>query len=347
MDRGNLLIMNKPKNIFAVCDLEVEYACNFMEYLNQKRNIPFEVQAFTGPEVLCDYAREHPVEILLISGKAMCDAVKDLKVGMLIILSEGVHNPELDQYPSVYKYQSSDNVIREILDCYGSDKTLHPQTSILKKETKIIGIYSPVGRSQKTSFALTLGQILSKNRASLYLNMENFSGFQQIFHSDYEHTLSDLLYFLRQDHTNLIYKLSSMVQSLQNLDFIPPVISPMDIQCTSSEEWIKLFDLIAKESNYEFLILDIGDGVQNLFQILECCNRLYLPTRSDLISAAKITQFEHLLDVWGHPSLCQSIKKIKLPYHTANRTGQTYFEELVWSELGDFVKELLRKEDFL
>ena len=33
------------KQIFAVCDLEAEYACNFMDYLNQKKNIPFEIQA--------------------------------------------------------------------------------------------------------------------------------------------------------------------------------------------------------------------------------------------------------------------------------------------------------------
>jgi len=27
------------RNIFAVCDLEVDYALNFMDYLNQKKNI--------------------------------------------------------------------------------------------------------------------------------------------------------------------------------------------------------------------------------------------------------------------------------------------------------------------
>ena len=40
------------KQIFAVCDLEAEYACNFMDYLNQKKNIPFEIQAFTSVESL-------------------------------------------------------------------------------------------------------------------------------------------------------------------------------------------------------------------------------------------------------------------------------------------------------
>ena len=43
----------KKRNIFAVCDLEVAYAYNFMEYVNQKRNMPFEVQAFTSPVHLC------------------------------------------------------------------------------------------------------------------------------------------------------------------------------------------------------------------------------------------------------------------------------------------------------
>ena len=42
----------KRRHIFAVCDVEVDYAYNFMEYLNRKKSLPFEVQAFTGPEVL-------------------------------------------------------------------------------------------------------------------------------------------------------------------------------------------------------------------------------------------------------------------------------------------------------
>ena len=46
------------KNIFAVCDLEVDYALNFMDYLNHKKNIPFEIQAFTTAESLIAYGKE-------------------------------------------------------------------------------------------------------------------------------------------------------------------------------------------------------------------------------------------------------------------------------------------------
>ena len=55
-DSGKCIVlygrMDLKKNIFAVCDLEAEYACNFMDYLNQKKNIPFEIQAFTSVESL-------------------------------------------------------------------------------------------------------------------------------------------------------------------------------------------------------------------------------------------------------------------------------------------------------
>ena len=95
------------RNIFAVCDLEVDYALNFMDYMNRKKNIPFEIQAFTSVENLIAYGKQTHIELLLISGRAMCREVRDLDIGKIIILSEGVHPPELDQYPSVYKYQSS------------------------------------------------------------------------------------------------------------------------------------------------------------------------------------------------------------------------------------------------
>ena len=110
------------KNIFAVCDLEVDYALNFMDYLNHKKNIPFEIQAFTNVESLIAYGKMNHIELLLISQKAMCRQVQELEIGKIVILSEGVHPPDLDRYPSVYKYQSSSDVLREVMACYGAEK---------------------------------------------------------------------------------------------------------------------------------------------------------------------------------------------------------------------------------
>lgn len=333
------------KNIFAVCDLEVEYAFNFMDYLNQKRNLPFEIQVFTTAESLVAYGKENHIELLLISDKAMQREVRELGIGKIIILSEGVHPPELDQYSSVYKYQSSSDVIREVMACYGEEKSLNPvDFPAMKKNMDIIGVFSPLGRCLKTSFALALGQILAKERAVLYLNLEEYSGFEELFGKKFSANLSDLFYYVRQGNENLIHRMNGMIQSVNNLDFVPPVWTPSDIQTVCWEDWERLLQAITLQSSYEVLILDIGGGADENFQLLELCNRIYMPVLNDTMSACKITQFENLLRIWNKEKILEKTEKLHLPFHADNISPESYVEQLVWSQLGDYIRKLLRKE---
>jgi cellulose biosynthesis protein BcsQ len=333
------------KHILAVCDLEVAYACSFVEYVNQKRNIPFDVQAFTNVDTLKAFAKEQNIEILLISDQTMEDEILSLSIGKIIILSQGGHDPKLEQYPLINKYQSSDNVIREVMSCYEVDKTPALYVHTAKKKAKLIGIYSPVGRAAKTSFALTLGQIMARQEAVLYLNLEEYSGFEQLLGCSYERTLGDLIYHIRQGNSNLLIKINSMIQSMNNLDYLPPALSPVDIQNTTYEEWMTLIQELIQYSSYETIVLDFGDGVADLYTLLDVCDKVYMPIRKDVISTAKIQHFEHLLQIWGFSQVLPKIQKIKLPYHQTMKQGRAYFDELVWSELGDYVRELLRKDD--
>ena len=48
-----------------------------------------------------------------------------------------------------------------------------------------------MGRSAKTLLALTIGQILGEEKSVLYLNMESYSGFENLFDLDNEKNLTD------------------------------------------------------------------------------------------------------------------------------------------------------------
>lgn len=330
------------KAIFAVCDPEREYAHNFMEYLNQKRSHPYEIQAFSSVETLMEYGRTHSIEILLISDKAMCSQIQGLDIGKVMILSEGVHSPQLDQYPSVYKYQSSDNVIREVMACYGEE--MPDSTERIQRPLKILGVYSPLGRVLKTSFALTLGQILAKNQAVLYLSLEEYSALCAMIGAESQKNLSDLLYYVRQGYANFSHLLGGMVQSYNNMDYLLPVPFPADIRETKLEQWETLLRSLASHSSYEVLVVDVGDGLTDLEGFLRHCHRIYMPVRDDWVSREKIRQFERTLQLSGQEEVGQKIERLHLPYHRIQEDGEGYLDQLVWSELGDFVRELLRKE---
>ncbi|MDD3217584.1 MAG: hypothetical protein PHC41_01235 [Lachnospiraceae bacterium] len=332
------------KKIMAVVDTESAYAYNFMEYLNQKRNIPFEIQAFTNVENLAKFTREQPVEILLISDQAMNDGVKQLPIRQIIILSEGIMPLNLEEYPSVYKYQSSETVVREVLAYYGERQAKEVVPCMLRNKTRVIGVYSPVGRSMKTSFALSAGQLLAKYKPVLYLNLEEYAGFEDMFQKTYEKNLSDLLYYQRQKEGNLACQMVGMIHSINGLDYLPPVLSPTDLIHTSYEEWEELIHVIQNQSEYEVLIIDVGDGIDDLYNFLDLCDVIYMPLLSDSISKAKVKQFENLLRMWDCIPVLEKIKKIQLERPKMVLPQEHYMEQLVWSEFGRNVKKILEQD---
>lgn len=332
------------KSIFAVCDLEASYACNLMDYLNEKKMTPFEVQAFTNVESLQKFAREHEIEILLISTRAMCNEIRELPVNRTIILSEGEQLQDLEEYPFVYKYQSSDQLLSEVMEFYAAD---HPRLDIpgSVRKTKIYGIYSPIGRTRKTSFALALGEILAETKQVLYLNFEEFSGFEELFDMKYRADISDLIYFARQKEGGLIYRLNSMVQTFHELQYIPPALSPADIRDVSGREWIDFLQEVIAFCDYDIIILDLSEQMDEMFQILQLCDRIYTPVQDDLISRAKLVQYEKLMKMLELEEVLEKTRKIKLPVQPLQKENGDLTQQLVWGEMGNYVRRLLWEEE--
>lgn len=329
------------KSTFAICDVEASFAYNFMEYFIRKKSCPFEIQAFTNRESLIAFAENHEIDLLLISNQAITEEIRQLKIGKIILLSEGEileHYPDLQ---SVYKYQSSENIIREVLDYYVETS---PAVSrmILKNEVQVIGIYSPVKRALKTSFALVAGQILAKTKKALYLNLEAYSGFQSVLDTEYESDLSDLLYYARQQGQNVMARLPAIVRSFHGLDYVPPVKIPTDIAEAGVEDWQNLLDEIILKTEYEVLIIDFSDSVQGLPELLNRCTAVYVPVLEDAFSKGKMEQFEAFLKASGREILEKRLIKIRPPFVEEMVTKGYHIDQLLWNEFGEYVRNVLR-----
>jgi len=333
------------KSIFAVCDLEASYACNLMDYLNEKRTTPFEVQAFTNVESLRQFAKKNEIEILLISTKAMCNEIRELPISRTIILSEGEELQDLEEYPFVYKYQSSDQILAEVMEHYSVGEMHPPLMTLHGQKTKVYGVYSPVARTRKTSFALALGEILAETKQVLYLNFEEFSGFEELFNLNYKTDITDLIYFARQKEGGFVYRLNSMVQTFHELQYIPPALSPADIRDVSGEEWMEFLQQIMTYCDYDIIILDLCEQMDDMFQILNQCDRIYMPVQEDMISEAKIRQYEKLIRMLELDEVFEKTRRLKLPVQPLLRENGDLTQQLVWGEMGNYVRRLLWEEE--
>lgn len=232
--------------------------------------------------------------------------------------------------------------MREVMNYYCDDPG-DPGYSMVSKTGRIIGVYSPINRCLKTSFALTMGQLLARDLKVLYLNFEDCSGFRRLIGEEYKGGLSDLLYYYSQEGFHWV-RLGSIVYTWGELDYVPPVQYPEDLCQVTGQVMAELVTRIAMESVYESIILDLGQFGKKASEVLEICDAVYMPVKDDCVSAAKIEEFEEYLVSSGHEFLKNRIQKIKPPYHCSFGRKDNYLEQLLWGELGDYTRQLLRKQ---
>lgn len=325
--------------VLAVCDSEVAYAYQLVDYLGNKKNFPFQVQLFTSEKTLVEYSCHHPIAVALVSQKDY-QQMKYQHIEHVVILRENSEK-ESAKLKTIYKYQSMEIILKELLEWVAQRGTM---TRVISdgKSTKLIGIYSPVGKCLKTSFSFVLGQLLSKKHKVLYINMESYSGLGKLLQKEFKTDMAELIYYLQNSKEKFIYHLGSMTQRAGEMDVLPPFHSFLDFISVSKEEWIQLFQEIEIGTDYEYIILDLSDAIQGLYDILRLCDLVYTLGRDDGVSMAKIEQYEEVLkrsnyeDVWKKTK-CYTIPEIKnLPVGLL---------QLTYTELAEYVKDCIR-EDF-
>lgn len=332
------------KRVMAVYDVDLLYADRFAEYANEKEMTPFQVVAFASLEKLKLFAEKQKVEILLIGGNHTEEELAGISVGQIIRLREDkkaggvMEEPGKTEVkiPGIYKYQSSDSLLREVMTCYHvRDRKWIPGETL---KSEMIGVYSPVNRCGKTGFAITLGQILAQNQKILYLNLEECSGLSALTGIVYKKTLSDLIYYYRQG----IFdegKLGSVLYQIGNLDYVPPVACPEDMDEIRSEELAAFTAEIARNGIYDRIILDIGRLGKDAALILELCGTVYVPVRDDCVSLAKISEWKRRLADSGRGELLERLRQLQLPADVGRPEG--YLEQLRWGELGYYIQKML------
>lgn len=326
-------------HVLAICDSETEYAYQLVDYFSNKKGFPFQIQLFTSKETLKEYSTNHPISVAMIAEKDFTEEIKEFPIEHILLLGEE-YGKEVKGIKVLEKYQSCEQMIRELLE-WSSTEGILGRAMTNGKELKLIGIYSPVGRCMKTSFAFVLGQLLSKKHKVLYLNMESYSGLGKLLQRDFSSDLSELIYYLQNSKEKFIYRLGSMTERVGGMDILPPFDSFLDFVSVSQEEWIQLFREIEKGSDYEYLILDLSDAVQGLFDILRICNVIYTLSREDGFAMAKIAQYEEILKQCSYEDIWNKTRHCIIPQINNLPPGLL---QLTFTELAEYVREKIAED---
>ena len=317
--------------VLVLCDMETEYAQLMTEFMNKRDDLPWSIRTYTDPELLMQ--SEQKVDILLVAESSYREEMKELSTGRMVILNEsGIVRDEAMIH--VNKYQSADNVIRELLAIY-----LEIVQKVFPRiraggSTIFIGFYSPVRRCLQTPFALTMSQILARNKRTLYLNFEYFIGDPELQADQQTRDLADLLYFLGAEQDKFAVRLQSMVKQIGSLDYVPPMKVGQNLLSITIDEWMTFFRQLQNLGTYEYVILDLSESMQGLFEILRICERIYTIVTQDRFGSYKLSQYEQLLEMCSCEDVLEKTRKCSLPKIKQLPVAIQYYTR---GELADYV----------
>jgi len=323
-------------HITVIYDKELYYAEKLANYLNTAETFPFRVCAFTNLPELESYCKENEVEIL-IADESISEECDSKYYKEKIILSKNSTSSN-DGISYIYKYQSIETIIHEIMTYLSESEQL---SSIIKrkKRMKVISYYSPVKRSMSTTMALTMGLQLGKKYRCLYVNLEGYSSLEKQLDKPLLKDITDMLYYIESNGTNIGMQISGIVEKIESLDIIPPAKNQNELVSISFSEWKRMIQILEKETDYEYVILDLSDAIQGLYNLLLMSDYIVTCTEEDEIANYKRNQYEESLIGTDYAEILKKTRKCNVPKQN-RRNGELRF--LVTGELGEYVNKILQ-----
>lgn len=324
--------------VMVLYDTEEEYAHLMTEFLGKHKNLPWELHTYTDGQALLGEEAGEP-EMLVVSEKAFFTGLREIRPRCLVVLSEsGIMKWEDVVY--VDKYQEAEEVLRYLLGIYMENADVQFPRLCGKLKTSFIGAYSPVRRCMQTSFSMTVSQMLARDHPTLYLNFEHYAGIGELLPDMQTLDIADLLYFLNAEKDKFRLRLQTMLKHKGGLDYVPPMKSGRNLLAVTGEEWLGLLQKIEELGEYEYVVLDLSEGMQGLFEILRLCTRVYTLTREDRIAKSKLLQYEQILSLYEYDDVLKKTKNLSLS-HIRRLPGD--LDQLTKGELADLVKGLLEE----
>lgn len=279
----------------GICHYDFYYAVSLMEYFNSHEEVRINAVVFSGIPSVKEYLDSNVLHVLLVDSHSELltetELIKEKHISVLALSEEKNASDETGRV--IFKYQPAREIGKQI------KLSLPGKIKLQKGETIFLGVYSPLGRSGKTTLAEGLCNFKPN---ALYVGFEEFSGWRSTdndnkINGNSSYTASCFLYYLADKNPDIL-KLLCTIKDKGEKGIIG-IKSYMDIRQINQEHmgWFKT--ILKGQGIYDMVVFDFGTGALSDFSILCHMDRILVPILEDRISMCKIKNFEALMKEHG------------------------------------------------
>lgn len=277
-----------------------------MNYINGQNTYGILALAFTKEDRFIEYLENNSFDLALAS--------EEFDVGQ--IEEKVIRLCKEDGKEGIYKYQPASDIIREIQNFlekeYHIKKIEYTQEDM---QCRMIGVYSPIGRSGKTNLALAL----AKETGSLYIGMEDYSNLVEG-----RTTMSDFCYWIRKKEEMIVRKVEEYTIMEDEVAKLVSPLTYMDLKELTVEEYAWFFEKLKQCGKFHKIVVDIGSGSLCSYSFLALFHQVFVPILSD-ISSEKERHFRRVLQFVGLEKSSTKFEYIIVPRQDFRHPDMTEF----------------------
>ncbi|MDR1558171.1 MAG: hypothetical protein LBS84_00485 [Clostridiales bacterium] len=284
------------KNIL-ITDNDASYLENFERFLRNNHSDKFIINTAANSDGVRAFADNYDrkVDILLITPDAYTDRIKNC-ASVIMILSNGVIPIQLEKYPVIKKYQSGDAIVHAISRAYAEAVPDEFDISQINAECEIIGVFSPIGGSGKTTIASLLASRLAAKDKVLYFSLEQFQYTEQLLSGSSRYNMSDFLYFVHKGDSELLANLNRMLITDVNLNvnFLNSPLCFVDLNKIEPAKWAAFLKALVLFGIFNKVVIDMPSHLdEQILEVLSACNKVIAPVLDDRVSVLKMNRLAH------------------------------------------------------
>lgn len=331
------------KNILVICDEEITYCNRISSYLSTHGFQQYTIMTFSSLEKMEEYFQNETdmIKVLLIAESAYQEK-EILKIASKIIILQDKGMLLVEDIPMIRKYQAIPSLMREVSELCAQDSNCRGMVTTRKHKTKIYGFYTPGEEDMTHVSACLFAQFLAEKKHVLYLNLSTYANLNGWFcATDDEdgYDLGDLIYYLKQNEEKALYKIEAMKNSVKNLDYITPISYPSDLREIKIDDWLKLLNCICNRSEYEVIVLDCGEYIDDVHSLLEACDEVIMPIRQDKLMKERMKVFTRMYMEKGLEHLLEKIYQVEIAFSLQEIPG--LISDLKYGYMGNVVREIV------
>lgn len=296
------------EKILALYDSDLFYATRFMEYINSRKVCDFKLIAFTRKESLEEYLSQHSIEILL-RGEEDAEELPAQKVKYTYRLTDKLQEGTKKASQCIFKYQSANRIINEIITDYNDKECLVRMTEN-PEQTKIYSIFAPVPGAEKLHFVWSICSILSEQNKTLLVLLDPLPVPILADADNNRQCLTEFIYYLKEGTAT--EKISSLLQQSGRLFLLSGILHGADILSLTSEDVRKWIEELRNFSGFGNIVFYLGCYTEAIIELMKISDSSLTVSMDNYYETSVIKEWEQQMNRSTLKDIPDKVRLVKL-----------------------------------